>query len=41
MDNLYGINMDSITLEDCIELQKYRDTYIKINDGHIASLVEE
>jgi hypothetical protein len=36
-----GINLDSITLQDCDELLRMRDTYVTINDGHITDLVKE
>ena len=39
MDNYYGLNFDTITIEDCIELYKKCNGYIEINDGHIITIV--
>lgn len=35
------IEMDNITLEDCLELHKMKTISVEINDGHIMKLVKE
>lgn len=36
-----SIEMDNITLEDCLELYRMKNIFIEINDGHIIKLVKE
>lgn len=35
------IEMDNITLEDCLELYKMKNMTVEINDGRIMKLVKE
>ena len=39
----YGavIELDNVTLEDCIDLYEKKNIYIIINDGHIKDFVKE
>lgn len=40
MDYSNYIELDNITIQDCIDLLKYKNTRVIINDGHIANLKE-
>ena len=35
------INMDNITVGDCIELFEYKNTRVVINDGNVIGFEEE
>ena len=35
------IDLDNVTLQDCIDLYEKKDIYTQINDGHITDLVKE
>ena len=35
------IELDSVTLEDCIDLYEKKNTRIVISDGHITDFVKE
>lgn len=35
------INMDNIAVSDCIELFKYKNTRVVINDGNVIGFEEE
>ena len=35
------IELDHVTLEDCIDLYEMKSTYTIINDGHITDFVKE
>lgn len=35
------INMDNITVNDCIELFEYKNTRVVINDGNVIGFKEE
>ena len=41
MVNISDINMDNITLADCIELYEYKNIRVVINDGKIIGFEEE
>jgi hypothetical protein len=34
------INLDNVTLQDCVDLCDLKNTYVEINDGHIVNLVK-
>lgn len=41
MDYSNYIELDNITIQDCIDLLKYKNTRVIINDGHIVNLKED
>lgn len=41
MDYSNYIELDNITIQDCIDLLKYKNTRVTINDGHIVNLKED
>lgn len=41
MDYSNYIELDNITLQDCIDLLKYKNTRAIINDGRIINLKED
>ena len=41
MDTYLGIDVDSVTLEDCEDLHKFKNKNVIINDGHIVNWVVE
>ena len=41
MDYDAVIELDNVTLEDCIDLYEKKDTYTIINDGYIKDFVKE
>lgn len=41
MDYNNYIELDNINIQDCIDLLKYKNTRVIINDGHIVNLKED
>ena len=41
MDYDAVIELDNVTLEDCIDLYEMKSTYTIINDGYIKDFVKE
>ena len=41
MDYDTVIELENVTLEDCIDLYEMKSTYTIINDGHITDFVKE
>ena len=41
MDAFLGVDMDKVTLQDCIDNCKYKNKHAIINDGHIVDWVVE
>lgn len=41
MDYSNYIELDNITIQDCIDLLKYKNTRVIINDGRIVNLKED
>lgn len=41
MDYNKIIDLDNVTLQDCIDLSKYKDVKVIINDGRIENFVKE
>ena len=41
MDYDAVIELENVTLEDCIDLYEKKNIYIIINDGHITDFVKE
>lgn len=35
------IDLNNVTLQDCCELDKYKDIHIVINDGRIVNFISE
>lgn len=35
------IDLDNVTLQDCIDLYEKKNIYAEISDGHIVDLVKE
>lgn len=35
------INKEAITIEDCLELKKYKNKAVVINDGKIINIIQE
>lgn len=35
------VELDNITLEECIDLYLTKDILVEINDGHITNLIKE
>ena len=35
------IELDNVTLEDCIDLYEKKNTSVVINDGHVINFVKE
>ena len=35
------IDLDNVTLQDCIDLYEKKNIYIEISDGHIVDLIKE
>lgn len=41
MDAFLGVDMDKVTLQDCLDNYKYKNKRTIINDGHIVDWVVE
>ena len=39
MNNYEGLNFDTITIEDCLDLYEKRSGHVFINDGRITTIV--
>lgn len=38
-EDIIPINLDAVTLQDCLDLYYYKNKEVLINDGHIVDIV--